>query len=181
MSDDTILQAMDNLFSVALFRADCPPPETLLRYQVGLLDGREAQPVVTHLATCDMCQAELAELAAPVAPSPLVRAVEAGVRLLRAALQPLPAAPAMALRGAEPRRLEYRVESYQIILAVTPAPGPGGAGSIEGQISGAETALASEEGAGRLVGEQHAVAPGMYAIELRLGNDQLLIEGVAVG
>jgi hypothetical protein len=193
MSDDPLLES---LFAGALLRANCPTPEVLLLYQATLLNDWEAQPVRAHVTTCADCQAELAELAAPFASNPIARAFEAGVRWLHAVLQPVPLTPALALRGAEPRRLEYRAEAYQIALAITPTPGPRGSGQIEGQFSGAEDLLANTPGQSTLFQDGQAlqteaiddlgffafdnVAPGLYRLELQVGNDRIVIEGVEV-
>jgi hypothetical protein len=176
MNDDPLLES---LFAGALLRANCPMPDALLSYQAGLLNDWEAQPVRAH-----------------VAPNPVMQAFAAGVRWLQAVLQPAPLTPALALRGAEPRRLDYRAEAYQIALAITPTPGPQGSGQIEGQFSGAEDLLASTSGESTLLQNGQVlqteaiddlgffafdnVASGVYRLELQVGTDRIVIEGLEV-
>jgi hypothetical protein len=184
MPDDEDLEAVDRLLAAALYRTECPPAERLLELQAELLDPAQQQVVRAHIASCRHCAAELAELAAVGAPSPLERLVQAGVRLLRATLEPGLPALAPALRGAAPQRLSYSAGPYQLILVVTAAAAPGATGQIEGQLSDASSAAivgsaelwqgetllqrAAVDDLGFLVFD--AVDPGSYDLRLFIGD-----------
>jgi anti-sigma factor RsiW len=188
------LRAADALLSVALTRADCPAPELLLRYQAGLLSASESEPVARHIAACEDCAAELALLEAPPAPSAVGGLARAGVRLLRALLQPAPP-PALALRGDEPaaRQLAYAIEGYELLLATAPGRPAMGPAQLEGQLLAPD---APATGTARLLAGESTVAeaeidelgffafeqvsPGSYSLLLDLGATQIVVEPLAV-
>ncbi len=45
-----------------LYRFDCPSPEALGEYYLGVLSGDEAATVAWHLAECPRCAGEMAQL-----------------------------------------------------------------------------------------------------------------------
>jgi hypothetical protein len=128
------LRAAEALLSAALVRADCPATEELLGFAAGLLVPDEQRRVATHVANCYDCAAELALLAKPPEPAVVGRLARAGVRLVRALLQP-EAPPALAMRGHVPaaRRAHYAAEGYEILVVVTPGR-PAEGYALEGQI-----------------------------------------------
>lgn len=188
------LRAAAALLGAALDRAACPEPERLLRYQAGLLGAGEAGEVARHAAGCADCAAELALLAAPPELSPAERLARAGVRVVRALLQPGPP-PALALRGrAIPaRRAHFAGEGYQILVVVEPGHPAGGRFQIEGQVLAPDGARA---GAARLSGsaqeEQEAevddlgffafddVGPGAYTLAVALAGAHVVTEILVV-
>lgn len=189
------LGAADALLATALGRAACPTTVQLLEYQAGLLEADAAAVVAAHAAGCADCAAELALLADPPELSLAGRLAQMGKGFLRAALQPASARPAVALRGARARTLSYDAGAYQITLAVQPPAATAGLYQIEGQILGADEALAAGAGIATLGGaapERSAeideagffafedLAPGSYDLALQVGAEVLLLEGVVV-
>lgn len=184
-----LLQA-ETVLVAAFDRAACPAPELLLRFQAGLLAVDEAARVADHAAACADCAAELALLTAPPEPSLPGRLARAGVRLVRALLQPA-APPALALRGAalEARRAVFAGEGYQVLVVVTPVRAAGGPYEVEGQLVGPAGALS---GTARLSGSAQAereaevdalgffafdaVPPGAYTVSLIAGDVEVLTE-----
>jgi len=184
------LRQAEALLSAALVRAACPAPEQLLLLQAGLLAADAARLVAAHAASCADCTAELALLADPPQPSLPGRLARAGVRLVRALLQPV-APRALALRGGGPsaRRLVFAAEGYQILVAVAPLPPRSGRYQIEGQLL---TPIGTQPGLVRLSGsaqEERAadldelgffafdtVPPGAYALDIELADAQVLAE-----
>ncbi len=89
----------------AVYRWDCPTPQTLADYHLGRPSAEEQRAIIRHLETCVRCSDEIAELvlfmsddaavAAPAEPSPARRPSPRGWSLGRL----LPRAPALALRG----------------------------------------------------------------------------------
>lgn len=188
------LRAAEALLSAALTRADCPAPELLLRYQAGLLGAEEAAIVAEHIAACADCTEELALLAEPPAPSLAGSLARAGARILRALLQPAPP-PALALRGDEPggRRVAYAVEGYQVLLATTPGRPATGPAQLEGQLlspGAPATGMARISAGEAIVAEAEVdelgffafdqLPPGSYTLTLDLGEDQIVVEPLAV-
>jgi hypothetical protein len=53
---------MELSLSGKLYRWDCPSPQTLGEYQLGLLDQQQASAVKNHLRACMRCAAEVATL-----------------------------------------------------------------------------------------------------------------------
>jgi hypothetical protein len=90
-----------------LRRWDCPAPQQLGDYHLGLLDHSLAHMITLHLEQCVRCQAEIEELRAFLMPNgllqvqlprPPARPPRPSLGLLIASLLPRP--PALALRGA---------------------------------------------------------------------------------
>jgi len=184
------LHALDALFRVALYRADCPISDRLLQHVAGLLDPSEAQAIEAHAAICAHCRAELALIGAPLVVGPAAR-LAAGVNvaytIIRAALQK--GGANLALRGAGASALRYAAEAYQVLVACEPPPVNGGAGQIEGQlIGGAAAGLAELLRGDALVQASELdalgffafddVAPGAYTIRLTCDVDQIIIDHV---
>jgi hypothetical protein len=194
-ADLAALRRLDGLFAAAHVRAACPSPELLLQYQAELLGPTERRPIANHLLSCADCNADLAALAAPFAPGPLEQLANAGARLLRAVLQPSQQ-PALALRGAAGQSQIFSAGEYQVLIAIGPPAAPGGSAQIEGQISGADELLAAGPGEALLWrdGQQlradavdelgffafDGLGSGDYRVELRLGPQPLIIDGLSV-
>src|SRR6188508_2992804 len=54
-------QAEQSLRS-ALYRWDCPPPQALAEYHLGMPSAEEQRAILRHLETCVRCSEEMAEL-----------------------------------------------------------------------------------------------------------------------
>src|SRR3954469_16885923 len=108
-------QAEQSLKS-ALYRWDCPAPQTLADYHVGRASADQQRAIVRHLETCARCSEEIAELvlfmldeaplAAPADPSPARRPASRGWSLARL----LPRVPALALRGGAGAPLMFETD-----------------------------------------------------------------------
>jgi hypothetical protein len=135
---DTAQQAEQSLRS-ALYRWDCPTPQTLADYHIGRPSAEEQRAIMRHLETCARCSEEMAELvlfmrdeaplAAPAEPSSARRPVSRGWSLARL----LPRVPALALRGAAGAPLMFETgDGVTIFLEILPA-GNGNA-ELRGQL-----------------------------------------------
>jgi hypothetical protein len=122
-------QAEQSLRS-ALYRWDCPPPQALAEYHLGMPSAEEQRAILRHLETCVRCSEEMAELvlfmrdeapvAAPAAPSPMPSPPARGWSLARL----LPRAPALALRGGAGAPLMFETDGgVTIFLEIEPAAG----------------------------------------------------------
>lgn len=52
----------ENQLSNVLYRAFCPDPLELGEFQLGMLSAQQANKIQIHLAECQYCRAELAQL-----------------------------------------------------------------------------------------------------------------------
>ncbi len=114
----------------ALYRWDCPTPQTIADYHLGRPSAEEQRAIVRHLETCARCSEELAELvlfmrdeaalAAPAEPSPARRRASRGWSLARL----LPRVPALALRGGAGAPLMFETDDgVTIFLELQPVAG----------------------------------------------------------
>lgn len=125
-----------------LFRADCPPPETIGEYFLDLLPAAEHAAVGKHLQKCVHCQGELATLTSflnaespSTAPQPKARPAKRNLLGdLIAALTPN--SPALALRGSDAGPLMATADDgTTIFLEVQP---DGDRFTLVGQLAAAE-------------------------------------------
>ena len=135
---NTARQAEQSLRS-ALYRWDCPAPQTLAEYHLGRQSADQQRAIVRHLETCARCSEEIAELvlfmrdeaplAAPADPSPARRPASRGWSLARL----LPRVPALALRGGAGAPLMFETDDgVTIFLEIQPAAG--GQAELRGQL-----------------------------------------------
>ena len=129
------LRQAELLFGLSLAQRDCPDTDSLLEYQVDLLEGKAYTAIAAHLVTCRYCQAEMRDLAAGIAweeveaatPAPAPKLNwrdalrEVGRRLLELTLLPQAQQPMYALRG-ESRQLVFSAESFQVIISINQQP-----------------------------------------------------------
>ncbi|MEW5987598.1 MAG: hypothetical protein AB1791_13275 [Chloroflexota bacterium] len=142
------LRLASDVLNNALYRASCPEPAALLRYQNGLLKRTERRRVQRHVERCAFCQVELQQLAkdvlpAPILPTPFEQLKASGRRLLEALALPTPT-PALALRGEEKRQVIYQAGPYQVIVTLTPPAAPEQPWTVEGQLITGETPPAGQ-------------------------------------
>lgn len=125
-----------------LFRADCPPPETIGEYFLDLLPAAQHATIGKHLQKCVHCQAELATLTGflntenpSAAPKP--KASPANRSLLGDLIAALtPNSPALALRGSDAGPLMATADDgTTIFLEVQP---DGDQFTLVGQLAAAE-------------------------------------------
>ena len=126
----------------ALFRADCPPPETIGEYFLDLLPAAERTTMGEHLQKCVHCQAELATLtgflnAESPSAAPQPKASPAKRSLLGDLVAALtPNSPALALRGSDAGPLMATADDgTTIFLEVQP---DGDRLTLVGQLAAAE-------------------------------------------
>ena len=135
---DAAQQAEQSLRS-ALYRWDCPTPQTLADYHLGRPSAEEQRAIIRHLETCVRCSQEMAELVlfmrdeAPVAvsaePSLVRHSASRGWSLARL----LPHAPALALRGGASAPLMFETDDgATIFLEIEPLAG--GQTELRGQL-----------------------------------------------
>ncbi len=112
-----------------LHRWDCPPPQQLADYHVGLVAQDAAQVIAGHLAQCVLCASEIAELRAFLATDAVAAPVDrsappqARPRLGEVFARLLPRPPALALRGAAVRPIGAEAPGVAIMLE-TRSSGP---------------------------------------------------------
>jgi len=150
-------QRVAALLAATLYRAHCPPTETLLDYQLDRLATAQQRTVQKHLTLCPHCAAEVDDLAlTDAALTDARRDVQADAtaqlahllerlrtlfpgRPLLHALDQLPTAPALALRGQQAdsnatHQFLYRADAYRLSLSVS-AAFPSSAGyQLEGSV-----------------------------------------------
>ena len=184
---DAARQAEQSLRS-AMYRWDCPTPQTLADYHIGRPSAEEQRAIMRHLETCARCSEELAELvlfmrdeappAAPAELSPARRTVSRGWSLARL----LPRAPAPALRGGASAPLMFEADDgVTIFLEIQPA-GDGQA-ELRGQLVADDQddwvgALVELRQSGELrataaiddLGTFHVAALPMHPTELRVAR-----------
>ncbi len=152
-------QALEQQLHRHLLRWDCPSPQQLADFHLGLLEPQAAD-LGLHIVGCARCQAELAELrgflaagnerpARVPAPQPDRRA-RAGLREILAQL--LPQTPALALRGESQAPLMAAAGEVLVIVETQAA---GGTYTLVGQVAAPAQdewngALAQLAGAGEI-------------------------------
>jgi hypothetical protein len=135
---DAAQQAEQSLRS-ALYRWDCPAPQTLAEYHLGLPSTDQQRAIVRHLETCARCSEEIAELvlfmrdeappAAPAEPIPARRPASRGWSLARL----LPRAPTLALRGGAGAPLMFATDAG-VTIFLERQPVAGGQVELRGQL-----------------------------------------------
>jgi hypothetical protein len=184
-----------------LYRFDCPSPQTLGEYQLGLLSPEERQRTAAHVVDCPHCAAEIrslnAFLADEVVPSPTL--IERLRRVVATLVSPA-ARPAVSLRGAaETGARTYRTGEVTVNLRVEAA----GRGRylVVGLVDRTSPEIRDDPGlAGRAVrliasgGDVTAtqidivggfdieeISAGPYQMEIALDDQVVVIEGLEIG
>ncbi len=175
----------------SLYRFDCPAPHTLGEYELDVLDPVERTRIAAHVVECDECRAELATLRAFLAsPTPVSLPVMERVRRVVANLfVPGPGLAYGGVRGAS--ETESRIyEAGEVTVSIAPGPS---SGSLIGlvvapeSLEGHEVRLLPRQGApsrttvdelGNFMVE--GLAPGLYALDIQLGDGVLVIEELRV-
>jgi anti-sigma factor RsiW len=125
--DDT--RQVEQRLTGRLYRWDCPAPQQLGDYCLGLASANDADMIAQHLVLCAACSAEMevlrafmsANAASPVlAPRPPARPVRPWLGDLIARVLPSAPAQATALRGAATRSITAEAGHTTIILEVQP-------------------------------------------------------------
>lgn len=182
------LYQLQNSLTARMYRFNCPEPEVLGEYHLGMLAARQEWSVARHLEDCPHCTRELAELAeflqeeaGPVA-SPLEGLRVLVARLISGMSGPGMPAPAFALRGEDSTRV-YDAGEAQLVLDVQDDNTHPGSKVLVGLITGMDAEGFQVEI--RRGGEQVALATidelGNFLIEdLSPGGYALTVQGQEV-
>jgi hypothetical protein len=182
----------------ALYRFDCPEPQTIGEYQLGLLEPERRLEVGRHLVGCGPCAAELASLRAFLATDP-ARPIGLVGRLERTVATLLAAPPGWAAAGVrgvgQGRTRTY--EAGDVAITLGGGPGTDGLCSLMGlvlrggtisAITGAEVRLLAADGSARQAiiddlgnFEFGALPTGLYGLELELPDQVVVVQEVSVG
>jgi len=109
---------------VALYRFDCPPPQTIGDYGLDLLVDPDRRLLAQHVVDCAECARELTSLRVFLATetSPALGAKDLLRRVLATLLIPTRGGAPFLARGSErPSGLEYRAGPIRVVLGVVPA------------------------------------------------------------
>jgi hypothetical protein len=185
-----------------LYRFECPSPQLLGEYDLGLLAPAERTRIAAHLVACPRCAAELRMLRDFLAmedDAPPVGAVERLRRIVATLLPPPPlTSPHASLRGAaDAAARTYQAGDVTITLDLG-APVRRGRTSLVGliwregddpeTIAGSVVALTRDDGTtetteiddvGNFAFDE--ISPGAYQLEVTLGDDTITIEGLPLG
>jgi hypothetical protein len=122
----------------SLHRFECPSSQELADYHLGLVDSTRDRAIISHIAQCATCTAEIEVLRSFLAEAPQRLAVStparpepARMRLGEVFARLLPRSPQMALRGAASTTISAEIDDLTILLD----PQPQGAGlTLYGQL-----------------------------------------------
>lgn len=180
-----------------LYRFECPAPQQLGEYDLDLLSPAERLRIARHVVDCPRCADELAILRAFLAAPevPRLLGLPARLRELVAALLPAPAAGALAgVRGAlDQATRTYAAGDYRLSIDLAAEGKPARAVVLTGLIwREGDTPEAVGNGAAALVREERTVhttgiddlgnfafegvRPGVYRLELTLGEERIVVE-----
>jgi hypothetical protein len=185
-----------------LYRFACPSPLVLGEYDLGLLAPAERTRIAAHVVDCPRCAAELRMLRDFLAAedeAPPVGAIERMRRIVATLLPPPPLlSPHASLRGAaDTTTRTYQAGDVTITLDLG-APVRRGRTSLVGliwregdnpeTIAGSAVSLVRGDGAtattaiddvGNFAFDE--ISPGTYQLEVTLGDDSIIIEGLSIG
>ena len=194
-SDPDELAGFEGWLTRSLYRFDCPDAHTLGEYALDLVTPDQRTAIASHVTDCDECQTELSTLRAFLAtPTSMPESLaDRARRRLATLFKPAPGLAYGGLRGtAESSAQIYEVDGVTITLA------PGAeSGSLIGlvvseavppeQLEGCEVRFVAGSGLTSIVQldnlgnfEIEALAPDVYAVELYLPEDVVVIEGLRV-
>ena len=140
------LDKVQKKLTARLYRVDCPPPEALGEYHLGMLATDQRVSVARHLRTCPHCRLELgqlknylSELAPPTPTGPLEQVKVLVARLIgqgeayTATGSPAFAPAYAALRGGSEGPIT--MEANGVLIVLDPEPGREGSVTIQGQVA----------------------------------------------
>jgi hypothetical protein len=143
-------EALDRVqkeLTARLYRIDCPPPEELGEYQLGMLATEQSASVARHLTTCPHCRLELEQLknylselapAASTGPLEQVKVLVARLTGVGEAGETRAGSPAFApayaaLRGGSEGPITMEADGVLVVLDTE--PGREGSLTIQGQVA----------------------------------------------
>jgi hypothetical protein len=185
-----------------LYRFDCPSPQMLGEYDLGLLAGAARTQLAAHVGECPRCMAELRMLRdfmAAEEAAPPVGAMGRIRRVVATLLPPPPlTSPHASLRGADDATARtYQAGDVTITLDMG-APVRRGRTSLVGliwrdgddpeTIAGSAVALMQDTGETQTTEIDDVgnfsfdeISPGTYHLEVTLGDDSITIEDLPIG
>jgi anti-sigma factor RsiW len=185
----------------SLYRFDCPSPQELGDYELGLLPPTERTRVAAHVVACPPCADELRTLRDFLAsePAELTRPAAGTLRRLVATLlAPAPGTAYAGLRGADDATAQtYQAGGVTIALDTQFDPRRG-RGALAGllwhedpaaaDLAGAAATLLAPDGATRTTALDDVgnfafddLAPGRYQVEVTLGDQLVTIPELRIG
>jgi anti-sigma factor RsiW len=122
-------QQFERTLKAGLRRWDCPAPQQLSDYHLGLVSQDDARAIARHLEHCARCSDEIEEMrtfliadASPRLPAPRPPARPRRLRPTELIARLLPRAPALAVRGSV-GPIKAEADGVTIFLDVQPADG----------------------------------------------------------
>ncbi len=186
--------------SKVLDRFDCPSPQTLGEFELGLVMSDDRWSIARHVADCPRCAAELRSFRSFLAdePVPAPSFVEKARRLVAAILAPAPGLAYGGMRGSgELATLTFQAEDVTITLG-SAIDARRGSWTVEGLLlldsgdpeyfAGREVRLvpSAEPAIVTIVDELgnftvEDVAPGGYRLELDLPDRVIFVDELPLG
>ncbi|HET8629404.1 MAG TPA: zf-HC2 domain-containing protein [Thermomicrobiales bacterium] len=183
-----------------LYRFDCPSPQELGDYELGLLPPAERTRVAAHVVACPHCADELRTLRDFLAgePAALTRPTGPLRRLVATLLEPAPGAAYAGLRGADDATAQTYQAGGVTIALDTQFDRRRGRGALTGllwqedpaaaDLAGAAATLLAPDGATRTTALDDVgnfafddLAPGRYQVEVTLGDQLVTIPELRIG
>jgi hypothetical protein len=119
---------IEQMLRSGLARWDCPTPQHLGDYHLGLVSQADSRAIARHLDSCARCSDEIEELRVfltadtPARPPAQIRPMRPRLpRPSELIARLLPPAPALAFRGATPEPIKAEADGVAIFLDVQPA------------------------------------------------------------
>ncbi len=180
---------------VLMYRADCPAPEVLGQYQLGLTSSAEQLKVAAHVRACPHCGRELAELeSGPDNLAQMVLQTLKGVaRIIEATLVSSPRLQPAGVRGGRTRRSAFRGPGIDVLIGFQPVATGRKVGTLMGTVvqtkvspdSRAWLFCEGKEPVSSPVDDLRtftfeAVTPGEYDLALEAGERALLMREVLI-
>ena len=184
-----------------LHRFDCPSPQELCDYDLGLLPPAERTKIAAHVVVCPHCAGELGTLRDFLAsePAELTRPAAGPLRRVVATLlAPAPDAAYAGLRGADDATAQTYQTGGVTIALDTQFDRRRGRGALTGllwqedpaaaDLAGAAATLLAPDGATRTTALDDVgnfafddLAPGRYQVEVTLGDQLVTIPELRIG
>ena len=168
--------------ALASLAVDCPPPEHLADYTLGILTGNEQLRIAAHVRQCPLCQEDVA-VSQP--PEPVPQRVR--LRTLLARAVPLALGEGRRSAGGEQRDVR-RFVAADLIVELTIAPPADDVWRITGQVLRADEALVGIPVTMSTPGRRYRqetnaagfftfedIEPGVYQVSVRHGNVRVQI------
>jgi hypothetical protein len=176
------------------YRSDCPAPEVLGQYMLGLLTPEEKLRVAAHLRGCPLCSRELKTLEREEhLGQTLMDVLHGVVEVFEAVLVPQPRLRPAAVRGQGERQFAYQAEGVEVLLGFQPTARGTRRGTLLGAVVESGTAPSDVAWIIPLGGTPSKVeidslgsfafediTPGDYDLVIRIGERGILLREVVI-